>query len=77
MYWFTVEFGLCKQSGQIRAYGAGLLSAYGELKHALSDIPEKRPFDPYKTALQEYQDLEYQPIYFIAESFEDVKEKVR
>jgi phenylalanine-4-hydroxylase len=72
-----VEFGLCKQDGEIRAFGAGLLSAYGELKHALSDKPVKRPFDPAKTAVQKYDDQDYQEVYFVCESFEDMKEKVR
>lgn len=32
VYWFTVEFGLCKQGSEIRAFGAGLLSSFGELQ---------------------------------------------
>lgn len=77
LYWFTVEFGLCRQDGEIKAYGAGLLSSYGELQYCLSDKPELRPFDPPKTAVQKYPITEYQPVYFVADSFEDAKEKVR
>lgn len=77
LYWFTVEFGICKQKGELKAYGAGILSSYGELKHALSDTPEKRPFDPEKTATQSYTDEDLQPLYFVAESFDEMMKKMR
>ena len=72
-----MEFGLCKENGEIRAYGAGLLSSYGELLHSLSEKPEYRPFDPASASIQVYDDQAYQDIYYIAESFEDMMEKFR
>lgn len=61
----------------MKAFGAGLLSSYGELKYALeAGKAEIRPFDPPKTAIQKYPITEYQPVYFVAESFEDAKEKM-
>ncbi|KAI2808402.1 hypothetical protein BLOT_006344 [Blomia tropicalis] len=76
-YWFTVEFGLCKQNGQKKAFGAGLLSSYGELQYCLSDKPTVHPFDPYRTSEQSYPVTEYQPLYFLAESFDDAQKKLR
>ncbi|KAF4079875.1 hypothetical protein AMELA_G00183340 [Ameiurus melas] len=77
VYWFTVEFGLCKQGKSIKAYGAGLLSSFGELQYCLSDKPKTMPFEPEKTSVQKYPITEFQPVYYVAESFEDGKEKVR
>lgn len=76
-YWFTVEFGLCKQNGKLKAFGAGLLSSFGELEYSLSDKPEIRCFDPCKTGCQKYPVTEYQPIYYAAESFDDAQQKMR
>ncbi|KAG0016416.1 hypothetical protein BGZ80_009241 [Entomortierella chlamydospora] len=77
IYWFTVEFGLCRQGDQIRAYGGGLLSSFGELEYCLSDKPEIRPFEPAKVAQQKFPFSEYQPVYFVTESFKDAKMRVR
>lgn len=76
-YFFTVEFGLCKQDGQLRAYGAGLLSSISELKHALSDNANVKPFDPEITSKQECIITTFQDVYFYSESFEEAKEKMR
>lgn len=75
-YWFTVEFGVCRQNGQLKAYGAGLLSSFGELEWCLSGKPELRAFDPEKTGSQKYPITEHQPVYFVTESFEDAKQKM-
>lgn len=76
-YWFTVEFGLCKQDGELKAYGAGLLSSFGELEYCLSDKPEVREFEPDKTGVQEYPITEYQPVYYVANSFDEAKRKMQ
>ncbi|XP_046438620.1 protein henna-like isoform X2 [Daphnia pulex] len=75
-YWFTVEYGMCRQGGELKAYGAGLLSSFGELEYCLTDKPEIRPFEPAKTALQKYPITQYQPVYYVSESFEDAKDKM-
>uniref|UniRef100_A0A915Q428 Biopterin-dependent aromatic amino acid hydroxylase family profile domain-containing protein n=1 Tax=Setaria digitata TaxID=48799 RepID=A0A915Q428_9BILA len=77
MYWFMIEFGLCRQDDQLKAIGAGLLSSYGELMHACSDKPIHEEFDPQRAAVQKYEDSDYQPLYFVADSIFDAVTKLR
>ncbi len=77
IYWFTIEFGLCKEGSGVRAYGAGLLSSFGELSYCLGSEPKLLPFDPAKTAIASYPITQYQPQYFVAESFADAQVKIR
>ena len=46
-------------------------------QYSLSSKPQLLPFDPFKACTQKYPITEYQPLYFVAESFKDAKEKVR
>eukprot|EP00668_Euglena_longa_P016401 GGOE01020653.1.p3 GENE.GGOE01020653.1~~GGOE01020653.1.p3 ORF type:complete len:118 (-),score=27.24 GGOE01020653.1:564-917(-) len=70
------------QDGQLRAYGAGLLSSVGELSYALSKeqaydyFPEYRPWDPFLAAQQPYPITRYQPVYFVADSFQRATEQM-
>lgn len=72
-----MEFGLCKQNEGLRAYGAGLLSSGSELKHALSGTAHILPFDPMVTCNQECKITTFQDVYFVSESFEEAKERMR
>ena len=71
VYWFIVEFGLCEQEGKFKAIGAGLISAFGELQHAVSNVPDHPKFEPEVCAMKTYEDSDYQPMYFVAKSIKD------
>ena len=85
-YWHSVEFGLLKEAGSIKAYGAGLLSSFGELEYACAEYrpagdsnerPELRPWDPLAACTQEFPITSYQPLYFVADSLQDAKQRMR
>jgi len=77
LYWFTVEFGLVEHEGSIKAYGAGLLSSFGELEHAFSDKVERRPFDLETVINHEYTYSDMQPILYVIPSYAELKEVTR
>jgi phenylalanine-4-hydroxylase len=81
LYWFTIEYGVLLEDEKLRAYGAGLLSSFGELEHSLSGAVEIRPFDPLQAKDTAYPITSYQPLLWsvnsIGEAFDRMDEFVR
>lgn len=77
LYWYTVEFGLVEHEGGIKAYGAGLLSSFGELEHAFGDEVERRPFDLDEVINTPYTYSDMQPILYVIPSYAELKEVTR
>jgi phenylalanine-4-hydroxylase len=68
VFWFTLEFGVVWEAGELRAYGAGLLSSYGEID-VFRDA-EIRGWDLEAMGTLDYDITRYQPVLFAATSFE-------
>jgi phenylalanine-4-hydroxylase len=71
VFWFTLEFGVVYEDGAVKAYGAGLLSSYGEIE-TFRDA-EIRPWDLQSMATQDYDITRYQPVLFAAASFDQMR----
>lgn len=74
LFWFTVEFGLVREDGQVRIYGSGLISSQGDAANALSDRCDRRPFTLESVLAQPFQIDQLQPVLFVLESFEQLFE---
>jgi phenylalanine-4-hydroxylase len=72
VFWFTLEFGVVWEEGELRAYGAGLLSSYGEIEEFRN--AEIRPWDIARMGTLDYDITHYQPVLFAAESFDRMVE---
>ena len=75
LYWYTIEFGLIREAGQLRAYGAGILSSSGELAYSVqSPEPQRIPLALERTMRTRYKIDTYQQTYFVIDSFEQLFE---
>lgn len=72
MYWFTIEFGLIREKGDLKIYGAGILSSHGETKFSLSGEPEHLEFDVAAVLEQDYDNMKIQERYFVIEGFDQL-----
>ena len=75
VYWFTVEFGVLREGGELKAYGTGLLSSAGELE-AMHQA-ELRPFDLEAASREDYDPTHFQPVLFCAGSFDAMYETLK
>jgi phenylalanine-4-hydroxylase len=74
VFWFSLEFGIVHEDGEIRAYGAGILSSYGEIDEFRG--MEHRPLDLVEMGTADYDITHYQPVLYLAESIDQVVEVV-
>ena len=77
-YWFSVEFGLLGEPGDYKAYGAGLLSSFGELEYACTGRADAYlDWQPEQAATTDYPITDYQPRYFVAASMQQARARMR
>src|SRR4051794_1625860 len=74
VFWFSVEFGIVVEDGEVRAYGAGILSSYGEIEEFRG--MEHRPLDLIEMGTADYDITAYQPVLYKAESVDEIVEVV-
>jgi phenylalanine-4-hydroxylase len=74
IFWFTLEFGVMWEDGDLKAYGAGILSSYGEMdEYAQMEI---RPLDIGQMGTINYDITAYQPVLFAADSLDQLEDVV-
>jgi len=77
IYWHSVEFGLSREHGEVKIFGAGLASSFGEYGKALDgDAVERRIFSVEAAAATPYENDHMQPLYFINDGVEAVAREI-
>ena len=73
VYWYTIEFGLIRESGGVRAYGAGILSSAGELDYSVkSPEPHRLPLQLPRAMRTLYKIDTYQQSYFVIDDMQQL-----
>ncbi|MGH7173073.1 MAG: phenylalanine 4-monooxygenase [Gemmataceae bacterium] len=68
--WFSIEFGLIEEAGEVKVFGAGILSSTGEIPYSLfSAEVARRPFETDVVIHTDYDPSRMQDNLFIAPSF--------
>lgn len=76
MYWFTIEFGLIREVGALKVYGAGILSSAGETKYCLSKEPKHLDFKVETILNNPYWKNRFQDRYYVIDSYEQLYDSI-
>ncbi|HVE78604.1 MAG TPA: phenylalanine 4-monooxygenase [Gemmatimonadaceae bacterium] len=76
LFWFTVEFGLVREGGEVKVYGSGLISSHGDAANALGPACDRRSFSLDAVIAQPYQIDRLQDVLFVVESFDHLFDAV-
>lgn len=74
VFWFSMEFGVMYEGDQLKAYGAGILSSYGEMDEF--GHMEIRDLDLLDMGTLNYDITKYQPVLFAARSLDHLEDVV-
>lgn len=74
LFWFTVEFGLVREDGEVKIYGSGLMSSHADAANALGPACDRRPFDLEAVMQQPFEIDRLQDVLFVVESFAQLDE---
>lgn len=77
VYWYTVEFGLLQQKGELRLYGAGIASSYTESEFCVkSPSPNRIRFQLERVMRTNYRIDDFQETYFVIRDLDELLEFV-
>lgn len=72
LFWFTVEFGLIREQGDVKLYGSGLISSHGDAANALGPRCDRRPFTLEAVLAQPFEIDHLQDVLFVIDSFDQL-----
>ena len=79
LFWFTVEFGVIRERGEIKVYGSGLISSHGECTHVVERGAglEIRDFNLDQVLEEKVDTGNMQKVLYAIESFDQIYEATK
>jgi phenylalanine-4-hydroxylase len=74
LYWYTIEFGVLQNKGDLKIYGAGIISSVGEINNVYGGLAQIKPFNIEEVLYTPFEIDKVQPLYFSITSFDELVE---